>query len=66
MTDTTTQTTAAQPTQAAPAAAPVQAAAPAVQESSFDWAGLAKTTGIFVAGAAVGAAGKMAWDHFFG
>ena len=50
----------------APAAVPQAAPAPVAQESSFDWGGMAKTTGLFVAGAAVGAAGKMAWDHFFG
>ena len=62
MTNATTQTTTTTATPAAPQAAP----APQVQAAGFDWVGMAKTTGIFVAGAAVGAAGKMAWDHFFG
>lgn len=62
MTNATAQTTTTTSAPAAPQAAP----APVAQESSFDWAGMAKTTGIFVAGAAVGAAGKWAWDHFMG
>ena len=64
MTNATAQTT----TTTAPAPAPQAAPAPApqAQESGFDWGGVAKTTGIFVAGAAVGAAGKWAWDHFMG
>jgi hypothetical protein len=32
----------------------------------FDWVSAGKTVGVFVGGAAVGAAGKWAWDHFFG
>ena len=32
----------------------------------INWGSVAKTTGIFVGGAVVGAAGKWAWDHFFG
>lgn len=49
------------------APAPVAPApAPTSQESSFDWAGVAKTTGVFIGCAVVGAAGKWAWDHIFG
>jgi len=63
MTNAAAQTTTS--TTATPAA-PQATSAPVVQESSFNWGGMAKTTGIFVAGAAVGAAGKWAWDHFMG
>lgn len=46
------------PTQAAPA--------PVAQDSSFDWASAGKTVGVFLGGAAVGVAGKWAWDKVFG
>lgn len=37
-----------------------------VTKTNIDWADTGKAIGIFVGGAAVGAAGKLAWDHFFG
>ncbi len=61
--NTTTTTTAPA---AAPTAAPAPAPAPQAQESSFNWAGTAKTIGVFALGAAAGAAGKWAWGRFFG
>ena len=32
----------------------------------INWTGVAKTVGIFALGAVAGAAGKLAYDHFFG
>lgn len=52
------------PTQAAPA--PELSINVFSEEKTFDWASAGKTVGVFLGGAAVGAAGKWAWDHFFG
>lgn len=51
---------------AEPAPQPAKVVVTVPSSEGFDWAGAAKTTGIFVGGAAVGAVGKLAWDHFFG
>jgi len=54
------------PVTEAPAITPQAAPAPVAQESSFDWGSTGKTVGIFLGGAAIGVAGKWAWDHVFG
>lgn len=37
-----------------------------VASKGFDWSSVGKTVGVFALGAAAGAAGKWAWDHFVG
>jgi hypothetical protein len=59
---TTAQTTQATETQTAPAATPTT---PSTKEG-INWGGVGKTVGVFALGAAAGAAGKWAFDHFFG
>lgn len=50
----------------APAPQQTKAVVPVPSEEGINWGNVAKTTGLFVGGAVVGAAGKWAWDHFFG
>lgn len=53
------------PTASPAAAAATTTAAPATSEG-FNLARAGKTAGLFVLGAAAGAVGKWAWDHFVG
>ena len=39
---------------------------PPTPSKGFDWVAAGKTVGIFALGAAAGATGKLAYDHFFG
>ena len=55
---TTAQTAQATETQQAAPAAPASV--------GINWKSVGKTVSLFVGGAIVGAAGKLAWDHFVG
>ena len=63
-----TQTTQTNDATATPKATPTKPAAPITPSTTegINWGGIGKTAGLFVGGAVVGAAGKWAWDHFFG